>query len=155
MKNLVVFVLILSLTGCATSLRIDKLQNFEPESKIFVLNNSNRFDAQLRVALAKKGFKVMGLASTQQVISKGKENEIARIYNEAEARYGITFYWELIDRCIYNSSRLINGTFEITDLKTNEVLLVIENGGWTGPCADPRGLIFDEVAQTLSDYWKN
>ena len=37
--------------------------------------------------------------------------------------YPLTFTWEYVDRCIYNSSRLINGTLEVSDMQTNEVLL--------------------------------
>ena len=74
--------------------------------------------------------------------------------NEAEARYGLTFYWEQVDYCVVNSSKKINGTFEITDLRTNEVLLVIEKGGWTGDCALPKSSVFDELATTLRSEWR-
>ena len=142
------------LSGCATSLKVEKLQDFTPQSKTFVLLSKTQWDSKIRTDLSKKGFKVLRFASQNQVVAEGKEGEIARVFNEAEARYGLTFTWEGVDRCVYNSSRLINGTFEITDIKTNEVLLVIEKGGWTGPCADPRGMVFEDLAEALSDAWK-
>jgi hypothetical protein len=153
MRYLFLSVTLLILSGCAASLTVDKLQDFKPSSKVLVLTNSSRYDAKIRKELAKKGFKVLKFASTHKVITEGGNGEIARVHNEAEARYGITFYWEQVDRCIYNTSKLINGTFEITDIRTNEVLLVIEKGGWTGPCADPRGMVFEDLAQALSDNW--
>jgi hypothetical protein len=143
-----------ALSGCATSLKVEKLQDFTPQSKTFVLLSTSQWDSKIRTDLSKKGFKVLRFAYQNQVISEGKEGEIARVFNEAEARYGLTFTWEDVDRCIYNSSRLINGTFEITDIKTNEVLLVIEKGGWTGPCADPRGMVFEDLAEALLNAWK-
>lgn len=93
MKHLfLMFSVILFIGGCASSLTVDKLKEFTPESKILVLTDSSRFDAKIRKELAKKGFKVLKFLSTQKVVAKGEEGEIARVYNEAEARYGLTFY---------------------------------------------------------------
>lgn len=144
---------VVPLTACAASLRVERLQSFTPESKTIVLLASSQWDAKLRAELAKKGFRVLRFASTDTVVSKGKEGELARVYREAEARYGLSFSWEQVDRCIYNASRLINGTLEVTDLRTNEVVLVIEKGGWTGPCADPRGMVFEDLAEALLKVW--
>lgn len=144
---------VVTLTACAASLRVERLQNFTPESKTIALLGSSQWDAKLRAELAKKGFRVLRFAATDTVVSKGKEGELARVYREADARYGISFSWEQVDRCIYNASRLINGTLEVTDLRTNEVVLVIEKGGWTGPCADPRGLVFEDLAEALLKAW--
>jgi hypothetical protein len=143
LRSIIALLAALALTGCATSLKVEKLQDFTPQSRTFVLLSTTQWDSKIRADLAKKGFKVLRFASQNKVIAEGKDGEIARVFNEAEARYGLTFSWEGVDRCIYNSSRLINGTFEITDIKTNEVLLVIEKGGWTGPCAE-----------ALSNAWK-
>lgn len=148
-----IFLISLVLAGCASSLTVDKLNEFTPESKVLVLIDSSRFDAKIRKALANRGFEVRKFASQQSVVSEGGDGEIARVYNEAEARYGLTFYWEQVDRCLYNSSKLIDGTFELSDIRTNEVLLIIEKGGWTGPCADPRSMVFEDLAQALSDNW--
>ena len=144
---------VVALTACAASLRVERLQSFTPESKTIALLGSSQWDAKLRAELAKKGFRVLRFVSTDTVVSKGKEGELARVYREVEARYGISFSWEQVDRCIYNASRLINGTLEVTDLRTNEVVLVIEKGGWTGPCADPRGMVFEDLAEALLKVW--
>jgi hypothetical protein len=148
-----ILIAILTLTACAASLRVEKLQDFTPESKTVVLLNSTQWDAKLRTELAKRGFKVLRFAARDTVISEGKEGELARVFREADARYGITFGWEGVDRCLYNSSRLINGTVEVTDLRTNEVLLVIEKGGWTGPCADPRGMAVVRLLAMYAPAW--
>lgn len=151
-----IFILLISsifIAACAAGLSIERLQDFNPRSKVLVLTEHTRWDPKIRKELSKKGFKVLKYASINKVISEGGKGEIAKIHNEAEARYGLTFYWEQVDSCIYNTSKLINGTFEISDLRTNEVLLVIEKGGWTGPCADPRGMVFVDLAQALSEVW--
>ena len=146
---------ILFVTGCAAPLSIDRIKAFTPESKILLLTNNSRYDAKIRTALAKNGFKVLKWSSQQQVVSKGQDGELARIYNEATARYGLTFYWEFVARCAYNSTKQIDGTFEITDINTNEVLLVIENGGMTGACGQAGGTVFDGLAEALLQNWGN
>ena len=146
---------VLFVTGCAAPLSIERIRAFTPESKIIALTGSSRYDAKIRTALAKKGFKVLKWVSQQQVVSKGQDGELARIYNEATARYGLTFYWEFVARCAYNSTKQIDGTFEITDINTNEVLLVIENGGMTGACGQAGGTVFDGLAEALLQNWGN
>ncbi|MEY8198570.1 MAG: hypothetical protein RPS47_04960 [Colwellia sp.] len=145
----------LFLFGCAAPLTVDKLQDFIPSSKIIVLLESTRFDVKIRKALAKQGFKTLKFSTLNRVVSEGNEGEIARLYNEAEARYGLTFYWEPLDRCVVNASKKINGTFEISDLKTNEVLLIIEQGGWSDDCAYHEGTLFNDLAKSLRDNWNN
>lgn len=140
------------LYGCATN-SVEKLQDFTPQSKTFVLLSTTQWDSKLRIALTKKGIKVLRFASQNQVIAEGKEGEIARVFNEAEARYGLTFTWTPIMPCLFGSTQLINGNLEVSDLKTNEVLMVIENEGETGPCS-PRAKVFDELANNLAKNWK-
>jgi hypothetical protein len=152
-KTPVLIIILMLVSACAASLNIEKLQEFDANSRTLVLTDGTRWDAKLRVALTKAGFKTLKYSSVETVVSEGNNDEIARVYDEATAQYGLTFYWEQVDRCIYNSSKLINGTFEITDLKSNEVLLVIEKGGWTGPCLDPRGMVFTDLAEALSSVW--
>lgn len=154
MRNCIYILLfLLILSGCAAPLNIEKLESFTPDSKNFVLLNSSRFDNKIRVAMAKKGFKILKFASTEKVVSEGDQGEIARIHNEAEARYGLTFYYDQVDMCVTNSAKKINATFEISDLKTNGVLLVIEKGGWTEDCAYHKGGLFDDLSKILSENW--
>jgi hypothetical protein len=140
--------------GCATAPSVERISDFKPESDTFVFINSTRYDSKLRRALAKEGFTVLRFASREKVVAEGNRGEIARMYNEAEARYGITFDWEVVDRCVYNSSLLINGSMEISDIRTNEVLLYLDAGGWTGPCADPRSNVFETLSEMLKAEWK-
>lgn len=152
--SLTVCALITLCSGCATAPSVDRISEFEPESDTFVFINSTRFDSKLRRALAKEGFTVLRFASREKIVAEGNSGEIARMYNEAEARYGITFDWEVVDRCVYNSSLLINGYVEISDIRTNEVLLYLEAGGWTGPCADPRSNVFETLSEMLKSEWR-
>lgn len=142
------------LCACAAPLRVNKLQDFRPESKNLVLLSSSQWDSKLRIAFAESGFKVLRFASQNTVIAQGGKDEIARVYDEAGARYGLSLIWRHVTFCSYNDSELINATLEVSDIKTNEVLLIIEKGGWTGPCLDPRGLVFQGLAEALAHEWK-
>lgn len=146
----------IALGGCVAPLKVERLQEFTPQSKTIVLLNSTRWDSKIRTNLSKNGFKVRRFASQNQVIVEGNDGEIARVFNEAEARYGLTFFWESVDHCIINSSRHIYGTFEITDIQTNEVILVIEKSGWTEACGSRTHdqLIFEDLAGALANAWK-
>lgn len=104
-RTLILIFLIGILSSCAAPLTVDRLQEFTPTTNNLVLLESSRFDVKIRKALAKKGFKTFKYSSLNKVISKGSKNEIARIYNEAEARYGLSFYWEQVDSCLVNSSK--------------------------------------------------
>lgn len=152
-KLLLMLTLSLTLGGCAAPLRVEKLQDFAPQSDTFVLLSSSPWDSKLRVELSKKGFKVLKFASQNTVVAKGGDGELARVFDEAEARYGLSLSWVDIDGCVQNSSKVIDATLEVTDIKTNEVLLVIEKGGFTGPCGPPRDMVFEGLANALADSW--
>ena len=149
------FTFLMLLSGCASSLNVDKLQDFKPVSKNLVFLTQTEWDGNFRVELARQGFKVLKMPSINTVVTQGQnKQEIARLYSEAEARYGISITWQRVDMCIYNSSRLIDVTMEVTDMKTNEVLMVVKKGGWTGPCLDPRDKVFEVLAKVLANEWR-
>lgn len=154
LRTTVAILAALTLGGCAAPFKVEKLQEFTPQSNTFVLLSTTQWDAKLRTELSKKGFKILKFASQNKVISDGKEGEIARTFNEAEARYGITFTWQGRDSCPYNSSQWIIGSFEVSDINTNEVLLVIEMNEWTEPCAFRGGMGFKDLAETFAKVWR-
>lgn len=143
--------MVMLLSACATSQSVVKLSEFIPESNEFVLLSSSPWDTKLRVELAKNNLKVLKFSSQYQVIERGLGS--TRVYNESGARYGLTLTWVGIDQCIQNSTRVIDATLEVSDLRTNEVLLVIEDGGFTGRCGFPRKMVFAELAEALANVW--
>lgn len=150
---------VLLLPSC-TSLQVEKLQEFEPTSNSFVFLSRTRWDPKLRVALQKNGFKVKRFASQSTVVGEGQNQEIARIYNESDARYGIELFWSQApasNSCINgNGGYLINATLQVSDIQTNEVLIVIENSGVTHlPCGlwISNETIFEKLSNALKQYW--
>ena len=148
-------ILALTIVGCAAPHKVEKIQDTSPQSNTFVLLSSGQWDAKLRAELSKKGFKILKDASRNSASAKGAEGEVTRVRNEADARYGLTLSWVSIDRCVENSSKVIEATLEVTDIKTKEVVLVIEKSGFTGPCGPPRDTVFDGLASELADSWRS
>lgn len=145
------------LQGCAAPLRVDRLSEFKPQSKTVSLLTTGRFDSKLRVALAKRGFTVLKYASNKTIIGEGEGKEVAEIYKKAESPYGLSLSYRVIDACVVNDSVKINATIELADVAKNEVVFVIERGGWTGPCGFHGGgkSVFEELADAIASEWEN
>ena len=147
MKILPLIFAALLLGGCATPLQVGKLNDFNPTSDRLVLLSRSRWDIDLRLALAKKQFTVLKFASQATVIKDGDNKTETEIFNRAEARYAITAYYEQIDHMMIADTKKLNITLEVTDIKSNEVVLVIKKKGWSDR-------VFDELADELRKNWK-
>ena len=154
MKHGVLFFFLLILGSCSSGLQITELQNFEPESKEFVLLTSGEFDSKVRISLAKYGFKLKKFAATKTVARTDREAGQTEVFDQAEARYGLSFFYSKQLQCAWNSEWVIEGTYEVTDLRTNDVLLIITKGGLTGSCRDLRDHVFPELAAALNKAWR-
>jgi hypothetical protein len=145
------------LQSCTTPLRVDRVSGFKPQSKTVGMLTVSRFDNKLRVALAKRGFTVLKFASNKTIIGEGNGNEMAEIYKKAESTYGLSLSYQIIDTCLINDSVKINASLELADLAKNEVIFVIQRGGWTGPCGwhGSEHSIFDELADAMAHEWEN
>lgn len=149
MKTSLVLLFALLLAGCAEplQLQVSKLNDFYPKSNRLILLSKNRWDVDLRLALAKKQFTVLKFPSQSTVIEENGARKETEIYNRAEARYAITAYYEQVDRMMISDKKKLNITLEVSDMKSNEVLLVIKKVGWSDR-------VFDELADELRNNWK-
>tara|TARA_B100001093_G_C26713240_1_gene964426 strand:+ start:53 stop:523 length:471 start_codon:yes stop_codon:yes gene_type:complete len=138
--------------GCAISPSTELLQEFKPESKTIVFLNASRFSNKFRSALSRHGFKVKKYASIDRVKKKNEEEDVS--YNQAEARYGIELHWDQVDYCLIGNGKKINAFVEVVDLQKNEVVLLIERGGWTETCALTQGTLFKDIAEELNSFWE-
>lgn len=159
-------VVVLAISGCASGLSVHKFQDSKIDSndKTLVLLTDSSWATNLRIELAKYGFKVKKFASRQNVrknmvleTSSGLAED-EHSYREADARYGITLTQKSqIDWCPFNDNIKANFSLEVSDLKTNDVVMVIEKGDWTGVCGPfsiRNKYIFEELAEELSNNWK-
>lgn len=137
--------------GCATPHAVKELHEYMPQTDAFVLLNNSPWDSRFRAELSKKGFKVLKSSSHSAVNSKGSDGESSRGADIVEARYGLALSWVNLDHCVENNSKVIDAKLEVNDIKANEVILVIRKSGFTGPCGPPRGVVFEELANSLAD----
>lgn len=160
MRLIFISLLVGTLCGCINSLHVEKLSEFNPQSNTFILldgGDSHKWDSLLRIAMQKKGFKILRFSS-QRTIVESPTSKRSEISNEAAARYAMELYWDYVPgsgTCISGDANLINATLQITDIKTNEVLLVIKKGGVTTPCGFFQGSsVFEDLADALGAEWK-
>lgn len=155
-------ILCLALTSCAADLQVKRMQDFTPRSKTFVFISDSRWNSPFREALQDYGLKVFRFASRDTVISKGKDSEYARISQDAEAQYGLEITsWHRVagtNNCLNSSDdMMMDVSVEVTDLVTNEVLLVVKAGGvTTRHCGVvwKSQTVFEKIASTLAAQWK-
>jgi hypothetical protein len=129
------------LTGCYTNIKVTQLQEFHPDSRRMVLLTPliRDWDVDLRLALAKRGFTLLQYPTQEKVVAQGEQDELVRIYNKAAAHYGLS---------LRNIGAGVTGSCEVTDLRTDEVVLVVE--------FQPNGPViqaFTPLTDTLDKYW--
>ena len=145
------------LYGCASSLSVDRVSDtpIDTTTHEIVLLDSTKFDYDLKKSLIKYGFKVK---NTPSIVSKEKkvDESTSLSYNISEARYGINQYpGAVIDWCLYNKQvKFDEYTLELVDLETNDTILFIKKGGWTGNCFPSTGKLFEELALELKKNWE-
>jgi hypothetical protein len=153
----VLVVMSIAMFGCAKDLQVNMLATTQIDAtdKRLVLLSGSVWDPQIRSALARKGFSVARFASQRSIERDVSPTERER-YRQAEARYGLTVYLgPIVDRCLINENVKYGVvTYEITDIRRNEVLFTIERGGGTGPCAWHQDNVFEALADALSRVWQ-
>jgi hypothetical protein len=152
---LLTIVFVLLYIGCSSGTsahRIDK-SRIDENDRTFVLLNNTPWDHKIISSMAVRNFKIKKFASTKQVIqdtSTGKE-----IFNPAEARYGIRVTCRRIDYCLWNANEKIDLTYEISDISSNDVILIVSTVGWTGSCGPSFGEkdVFESMSKAMVWQW--
>jgi hypothetical protein len=158
MRRMTVALAVISVAvfGCAKDLQVNMLvpTQIDPADKRLVLLSGSVWDPQVRSALARKGFSVARFASQRSIERDISPTERER-FRQAEARYGLTVYLgPIVDRCLINENVKYGVvTYEITDIRRNEVLFTLERGGGTGPCAWHQDNVFEALADALLQVW--
>lgn len=151
--------------GCASGLRVRQFGGtpIDTAERSFVLLNDSDWEDDFRMALSQQKFILKKFASTEQVRqnrvtdSSGAKVENERSYTKAAARYGLVLSQKSrLDHCPWNDNIKANFSLEVTDLETNEVVMVITKGNWTGLCGPfsvRRKYVFEELADELRKKW--
>jgi hypothetical protein len=149
MKYILLFTSVIFLASCSANLKVERLKEFTPNSVNFVFLERSRWNSKLRISMQKNGFKVL-------------RNTESNLIAENEAKYGIEIVtWQRVggtNNCINNTQdMMLNTTVQVTEIESNEVVLVIENGGVTvKSCGMVQAdkTVFDEIAQSIKSHWK-
>ena len=141
-----------TLTGCAARLQVDQISPIDSTQRDLVLLNETRWSTKIRRELAKQGFKVKRFASTKELEVSNKN--VKETFNLANARYGLTVIpGNPVDWC-GRSIKYGDFSLEVTDLETNDIVLIVEQGGWTDRCLVMKGNLFPRLAKALRNNWK-
>lgn len=147
----------LFMLGCASNLSTSRISNtpIDSSDKTLVLLNSSTWDIEIKKTLIQSGFSLKNMPSVLEV-QKDINDTTSVKYNKAEARYGIIQHpGRLVDWCLYNKNvKFGEFTLEVVDLRTNESILLVSKGGWTGDCFPSSGTLFQELTQALRQNWK-
>lgn len=126
-----------------------------PKEKVLFLLSNTPYDSTLREHLANKGIKLLKFASQKTIIQNTSERTI-KIYNQGSSRYGIDIVKiGYVDWCIGMEARKINLTAELIDINRNEVIAIINAGGWTDFCPLTYRRVFEEFADSLNSMWES
>ncbi|MCT4627953.1 hypothetical protein [Halodesulfovibrio sp.] len=145
----------LVLSGCAAGLRVDQLAPIDTSSNEVVILNNTQWNTKMRRALSKEGFHVKHFSALKEI--ELSNNQRKETFNLADARYGLTLTpGSTVDRCLGGGAvKFGDFSVEVTDLKTNEMVLVVEQGGWTDFCFPMEGTLFKDLAAAIKTNWEN
>lgn len=88
----------------------------------------------MSIALAENGFVVKPMPTQQQITELQNPNRIAK-YNEATTRWGISLQTQYSPmKCAFTDFDIHHFTLMLTDIETNQVVLVLKQKGSDGPC---------------------
>lgn len=142
------------LIGCAAALRVDHISEVDPNENVIVIMNETRWNVKLRRELAIQGFQVKRFSTLKEIeVEDGNRTET---FNLAEARYGITVVpGAVVDWCLGGRAKKFGDfAIEVSDIQTNELIMVIEKGGWSDTCLGMFGNLFPDIAKALRENWK-
>jgi len=144
------------MTGCvmlsSSPVTVTNLSKPEKGEKIVTFLNSTPYIAEMSVALAENGFVVKPMPTQQQITELQNSSRIAK-YNEATARWGISLMTKHSGmKCAFTDFDIHHFTLILTDIQTNQVVLVLKQKGSDGPCTTVEP-VFGTLAKALAENW--
>jgi len=158
MKIIISVLLISFLTACATGSSLEVLAPElvdKTDKNIVILNVRDKYIRMLEKELRKKGFKIKKFASTKRVSELMKPTRVES-YNNAEARYAIEVNYQVNAgrQCFGGGASFNYFIVELSDLKSNEIILIREDSGYSEKCPPLSGKIFENSANAINSLWK-
>ncbi len=149
-------IVVLFLFGCvmmsSTPVTVNSLTNIEKGKKEVTFLNQTLYIADLSIALAENGFVVKPMPTQMQITEIQSSTRTAN-YKEASTRWGISLQTQDSGmKCAFTDFDIHHFTLMLTDIATNQVVLVLKQQGSDGPCTTVEP-VFGTLAKALADNW--
>lgn len=136
----------------SSDVTVKTLSKPEKGPKVVTFLNATPYIADMSVALAENGFTVMPMPTQQEITELQARGRVAR-YNEASTRWGISIMTQYSGMtCAFTDFEIHHFTLMLTDIATNEVVMVLKQKGSDGPCTTVKP-VFGTLAESLSKNW--
>ena len=155
-KHGIFFMLVIFLNGCivwsSSSVAVNTLVKEDKGPKIVTFMNNTPYLADFSVALAEHGFAVKPMPTQEQIIEFQRAKDKISVYNQAAARFGLTLQARQTGICAFTEYGIYNFTLMVTDISSNQIVLVLKQKGSDGPCTTVQP-VWGTLARALSDNW--
>lgn len=144
------------LTGCVMlssgPVAVKSISKQEKGERIVTFLNNTPYVAEMSVALAENGFVVKPMPTQKQITELQSSTRIEK-YNEATTRWGISLQTQYSGmKCAFTDFDIHHFTLMLTDIETNQVVLVMKQKGSDGPCTTVEP-VFGTLAKALAENW--
>jgi hypothetical protein len=159
LRTLIITIGIVALSGCASSGRVVQLSDVPIVGpKVIALDApSAPWVIEIQNKLKQKGFKVLRWSSRTRVSEQATSNRI-ETFNEAEARYVLVIDgyapYDWANRCFGGGYRFSHISTDLVDVATNQTILNVNGSGYSENCPPMSGTIFTDIANAVSEAWK-
>ncbi|PCI42901.1 MAG: hypothetical protein COB49_13045 [Alphaproteobacteria bacterium] len=156
-RTLLLVVVTAMLTNCvmitSSPVTANSLINTDKGPRIVTFLTPTPYIADMSVALAENGFLIKPMLSRQEITELQGSSRVVK-YNEATARWGITLQTQHSGMtCAFTDFNIHHFTLMLTDIYTNQVVLVLKQKGSDGPCSTVKP-VFEPLAEALAQNWQ-
>lgn len=157
-RVLVVTILTLAITGCATG-HVTQLSSTKINGpKVIALDApSAPWVIEVQNRLKQSGFKVLRWSSRVRVTEQTEKDRLEQ-YNKAEARYVLVISgfapYDWANRCFGGGYKFSTISVDLVDVQTNETILNINGSGYSENCPPLSGSIFQDITDAVQRAWQ-
>lgn len=157
-RLLVITILVLVVTGCATG-QVTQMSDTKIRGpKVIALDAGGApWKVDIEARLKKAGFKVLRWSSRSRVTEQTDKKRLEQ-YNKAEARYILEISasapTEWARRCFGGGFKFDYIDANLVDVETNETILNVNGKGYSEGCFPLSGSVFQDITDAVQDSWQ-
>lgn len=143
-------------SGCvmlsSSEVAVSRLKEVDKGPKVVTIQNNTPYLAEMSAALAENGFVVKPMPTQQEILEIKQAGRMAK-YNEASTRWGLSILTRGSSMtCAFTDFKILYFTVMLTDIATNEAVLVLKQKGSDGPCTTIKP-VFGTLSAAISKNW--